>query len=208
VGWLKPSDPNFGSPQNRYTFDAARGRRLLAEAGYNAQRPLSFKVMISTSGSGQMLPLPMNEYMQQNLREACGVNVTFEVTEWNTLLGATRAAPGAPILAGSVALNPSSPSSDPSVAARYFLQAFVPPNGFNWAQWNDPAFEAAFAALEAAKDEAAFNAAYAKAHERLVDNPPWLFIVHDLNPRAMSRRVRGFISAQSWFQDLVTVDLQ
>ena len=208
VGWLKPSDPNFGSPQNRDTFDAARGRRLLAEAGYHAQRPLSFKVMISTSGSGQMLPLPMNEYMQQNLREACGVNVTFEVTEWNTLLGATRAAPGAPILAGSVALNPSSPSSDPSVAARYFLQAFVPPNGFNWPQFRDDQFEAAFARLERATTPAEFNAAYAAAHERLVDNPPWLYIVHDLNPRAMSRRVRGFVSAQSWFIDLVTLDVQ
>ena len=84
----------------------------------------------------------------------------------------------------------------------------MPPNGFNWGQWNDPAFEEAFAALEVAKDEAAFNAAYAKAHERLVDNPPWLYIVHDLNPRAMSKRVKGFVSAQSWFQDLVTVDLQ
>jgi hypothetical protein len=32
--------------------------------------------------------------------------------------------------------------------------------------------------------------------------------VHDLNPRAMHRRVRNFTSAQSWFQDLVPVDLQ
>ncbi|MFL1463660.1 ABC transporter substrate-binding protein [Roseococcus sp. DSY-14] len=208
VGWLKPTDPQFGAPENRYGFDPARGRRLLAEAGFTAQRPLAFKVMISTSGSGQMLPLPMNEFLQQNLREACGVNVTFEVTEWNTLLQAARSAPGAAVLAGSAALNPSSPSSDPSVMARYFLQAFVPPNGFNWPQWNDPAFEAAFAALERAGDEAAFNAAYAQAHARLVDNPPWLYIVHDLNPRAMSRRVRGFQPAQSWFQDLVTVDIQ
>ena len=208
VGWLKPTDPTFGNPQNRYTFDPARGRRLLAEAGFGPQRPLTFKVMISTSGSGQMLPLPMNEFMQQNLREACGVNVTFEVTEWNTLLNATRAAPGAPMLAGSVALNPSSPSSDPSVAARYFLQAFVPPNGFNWPQWRDEQFEAAFARLERAATPAEFDAAYAAAHERLVDNPPWLYIVHDLNPRAMSRRVRGFTSAQSWFQDLVTVEVQ
>jgi len=208
VGWLKPSDPNFGTPENRYSFDPARGRRLLAEAGFNAQNPLAFKVMISTSGSGQMLPLPMNEFMQQNLREACGVNVTFEVTEWNTLLNATRAAPGSPQLMGSVALNVSSPSSDPAVAARYFLQAFVPPNGFNWGQWNDPPFEAAFSRLERATNEADFNAAYAAAHTRLVDNPPWLYIVHDLNPRAMSRRVRGFRSAQSWFQDLVPVDIQ
>jgi ABC-type transport system substrate-binding protein len=155
-----------------------------------------------------MLPLPMNEFLQQNLRQACGVNVTFEVTEWNTLLQATRSPPGAPVLAGSLALNPSSPSSDPSVMARYFLQAFTPPNGFNWPQWNDPQFEEAFAALERATSEAEFNRAYARAHERIVDNPPWLFIVHDLNPRAMSRRVRGFTSVQSWFQDLVPVDLQ
>jgi len=208
LGWLKATDPNFGTPENRYTFDAARGRRLLAEAGYNAQRPLSFKVMISTSGSGQMLPLPMNEFLQQNLREACGVNLTFETTEWNTLLTATRAAPGSPQLMGSAALNVSSPSSDPAVAARYFLQAFVPPNGFNWPQWNDPAFEEAFARLERAGNEAEFNAAYAAAHARLVDNPPWLYIVHDLNPRAMTRRVRNFVSPQSWFVDLVPIDLQ
>jgi ABC-type transport system substrate-binding protein len=208
VGWLKPSDPAFGTPENRYGFDAPRGRRLLAEAGYNAQRPLAFKVMISTSGSGQMLPLPMNEYLQQNLREACGVNVSFEVTEWNTLLQAARSAPGAPVLAGSAAINPSSPSSDPSVMVRYFNQAFLPPNGFNWPQFNDPAYEAAMARLERATDEAEFTAAYAAAHARIVDLAPWLFVVHDLNPRAMSRRVRGFTSAQSWFQDLVTVDLQ
>jgi peptide/nickel transport system substrate-binding protein len=35
--------------------------------------------------------------------------------------------------------------------------------------------------------------AYRKAHERL-DNPPWLYIVHDLNPRAMSPKVKGFVS--------------
>ena len=207
VGWLKPSDPAFGTPENRYGFDAPRGRRLLAEAGYNAQRPLAFKVMISTSGSGQMLPLPMNEYLQQNLREACGINVSFEVTEWNTLLQAARSAPGAPVLAGSAAINPSSPSSDPSVMVRYFSQAFLPPNGFNWPQFNDPAYEAAIARLERATDEAEFTVAYAAAHARIVDLAPWLFVVHDLNPRAMSRRVRGFTSAQSWFQDLVPVDL-
>jgi len=208
VGWLKPDDPAFGNPENRYRLDPALGRRLLAEAGWTAQHPLSFKVMISTSGSGQMLPLPMNEFLQQSLKENCGVDVTFEVTEWNTLLTAARSAPGAPVLNGAVSLNVSSPSSDPGVMARYFLQAFVPPNGFNWMQWRDEKFEAAFAELETARDTATFTRAYAAAHERLVDNPPWLFIVHDLNPRAMSRRVRGFTSAQSWFQDLVPVDLE
>ncbi|WP_398470417.1 ABC transporter substrate-binding protein [Tardiphaga sp.] len=62
-GWLKASDPNFGSPANRYKFDPAKGKAMLAEAGFTAQKPLSFKVQISSSGSGQMLPMPMNEFM-------------------------------------------------------------------------------------------------------------------------------------------------
>ena len=57
-------------------------------------------------------------------------------------------------------------------------------------------------------DPAKINQLLATARARLVDNPPWLWIVHDLNPRAMSRRVTGFTSAQSWFQDLTTIDLR
>ncbi|MBV9458775.1 MAG: ABC transporter substrate-binding protein, partial [Bradyrhizobium sp.] len=112
VGWLKASDPDFGNPQNRYKFDADKGKALLAEAGYNATKPLSFKMMISNSGSGQMLPLPMNEYLQQNLKEACGVDVQFDVVEWQVLLTNARATPDAPALQGTMGLNISSPSSD------------------------------------------------------------------------------------------------
>jgi hypothetical protein len=71
VGWLKPADAGFGTPANRYGFDPAKGKALLAAAGHTAQKPLRLKVMISTSGSGQMLPLPMNEYLQENLKQAC-----------------------------------------------------------------------------------------------------------------------------------------
>jgi hypothetical protein len=52
------------------------------------------------------------------------------------------------------------------------------------------------------------SSALRKAHERLVDNPPWLYIVHDLNPRAMSPKVKGFVSPQSWFIDLTLVSMQ
>src|SRR3954468_12355439 len=46
VGWLKPADAGFGKPANRYAFDPAKGKALLAEAGYTSAKPLSFKVMI------------------------------------------------------------------------------------------------------------------------------------------------------------------
>lgn len=32
-----------------------------------------------------------------------------------------------------------------------------------------------------------------------------IFVVHDLNPRALSPNVHGFVQAQSWFQDLTPV---
>jgi ABC-type dipeptide transport system, periplasmic component len=208
VGWLKPNDSYFGNPVNRYGFDPAKGKALLAEAGYTPQKPLSFKVMISTSGSGQMLPLPMNEYLQENLRQACGVNVEFDAVEWQVLLNAVRQVPDSPALHGAMALNVSSPSSDVGIMARYFSSANFAPNGFNFEQWKDDAFDAALAKLSEATDPATIDAAMRTAHERLVDNPPWLFIVHDLNPRAMSKNVQGFVSAQSWFADLTLVGMR
>ena len=207
VGFFKPDDPRFGSPQHRYRLDAATGRRLLAEAGYGAQRPLRLKIGISSSGSGQMLPLPMNEFLQQSLRENCGVEVSFEVVEWNTLLGALRAAPDQPQWLGADAVNISLVSSDPSQMARWFLSSNFAPRGSNAGHWRDARFDTLFTELETATDPARIAALLRASHERLVDDPPWLWIVHDLNPRAMSRRVRGFVSAQSWFQDLTGVEV-
>ncbi len=50
--------------------------------------------MISTSGSGQMMPIPMNEFMQQNFK-AVGMGIEFDVVEWGTMLVAIRDAPTA-----------------------------------------------------------------------------------------------------------------
>ena len=117
---------------------------MLAEAGYTPQKPLALKVMISAAGSGQMLPLPMNEFMQENMKEACGVKVEFEVIEWNTLLNAARRGPDAPMLNGAHAVNVSSPSSDAGGGGALLLAGeLLPPNGFNWGQWKDDDFEAA-----------------------------------------------------------------
>ena len=68
--------------------------------------------------------------------------------------------------------------------------------------------EEAFGKLAEATDDATALKYYAAAHQRLVDNPPWLFIVHDLNPRAFSKKVKGFVSPQSWFVDLTLVSLE
>ena len=45
----------------------------------------------------------------------------------------------------------------------------------------------------------------ARLHAYIVDQAMWIWVVHDLNPRAMSPKVKGFVQAQAWVQDLTPV---
>jgi ABC-type transport system substrate-binding protein len=60
---------------------------------------------------------------------------------------------------------------------------------------------------QAVFDPAEQTALLAKAHAIIVDEAPWLFIVHDLNPRSMSKKVAGFQPVQSWSQDFTKVHI-
>ncbi len=46
-----------------------------------------------------------------------------------------------------------------------------------------------------------------KVHEKFVDDALFLFVAHDVGPRAMSPRVKGFRQAQNWYQDLTPVTM-
>ena len=47
----------------------------------------------------------------------------------------------------------------------------------------------------------------AQAHAIIVDEAPWLFIVHDLNPRGLAKKVQNFHPAQSWYQDFTQITI-
>jgi peptide/nickel transport system substrate-binding protein len=208
VGVFKKVDPNFGDPKEQYKDDPVKAKALLKEAGYGPDKPVKIKVMISTSGSGQMLPLPMNEFLQQNLKE-CGFDVSFEVVEWGTMLVALRNSPTAQQALGSDAMNISlPPSTDISQIALYFLSSNAAPKGRNWANWKNEEFDMVIDRIEKSSDKEQILKDTRRAHEIIVDEAPWAFIVHDRNPRAMTKKVKGFTSAQSWFQDFTTVDLE
>lgn len=208
VSWLKPTDPNFGNPSERYSFDPEHARTLFAEAGYGPEKPLSFKVLIPSSGPGYILPLPMNEFIQQTFKAACGVEVEFEVVEATTLLAANRAAPDDPAQLGTVAMQSYSPPSDPGMMARYYMSANFTPNGGNYSHYDDKAFDEAVISLENATNPDEIQAAYRRMSERVTDNPPSLFVVHDRNPRGLSPRVKGFVNPQSNFLDLSTFEVE
>src|SRR5579872_4932019 len=206
VGLYPPDSPYFGKPKNRYTYDPDKAKALLEEAGYGPDKPMKAKIMISTSGSGQMLPIQMNEFLQQNFK-AVNVDIDFDVVEWGTMLVAMRSPPGAPPSHGVDGVNISLSWVDPATMFRYYCSDSFSPVNFNWGHFSDPGSDEALRGAQATFDVAEQARKLAAAHSVVVDQAAWLFIVHDLNPRALSKKVLDFHPAQSWFQDFTQIDM-
>ncbi len=200
-GFVTPGSQWFGNPSFEVKYDPAAARKLLAEAGYGPDKPLRAKILISASGSGQMQPLPMNEYIQQNLADV-GIKIDFDVVEWNALINIWRAGAKADLSKGASGMNYSYFIQDPFTAfIRHLDSTLVAPNGTNWGFYADPAMDALFEKARTTFDAREQDKVLQQIHEKIVDDALFLFVTHDVNPRAMSPKVTGFVQAQNWFQD-------
>jgi peptide/nickel transport system substrate-binding protein len=209
-GPLYPGHPWYGAPTFDIKYDPAAAKKLLAEAGYTASNKPKIKIAISTSGSGQMLPLPMNEYVQENLN-AVGFDAQFEVMDWNALVTFSfQPATGDAAKKANVnGINISRATVDPySAFMRLYHGEFTPPRGANWGLLKDEKLTAMIDKAHASFDKAEQAKALSDVHSYIVDQAYWVYIAHDLNPRAMSPKVTGFVQAQSWFQDLTTISMK
>lgn len=204
-GFVEKTHPWFGKPGFEIKHDPAAARKLLAEAGYTKDKPLTLKVMVSPSGSGQMLPKPMNEYIQQNLK-AVGINLELVTQDWEVLRNCRRAGAGSPVCQGVHGVNNSSSTLDEFGAfKRVYSCGSAPPNGFNFMFYCDKKLDAMIDGAFTEFDDAKRTQALAAAHAYIVDQAVDVWVVHDVAPRAMSPRVKGFTQVKSWFQDMATV---
>ncbi|MGM4895807.1 ABC transporter substrate-binding protein [Tardiphaga sp. 839_C3_N1_4] len=206
-GTFEPGHPWRGKPTFEIKYDLKAAQALMKEAGYGPTKKLEVKTQTSASGSGQMLPLPMNEYLQQALAE-CYFDVKLDVIEWNTLFTNWRRGVKDPSANGSNATNVTYAAMDPFFALVRFLQSsMAPPVSNNWGFINNPKFDELVTKARTTFDATARDAALAELHAASVDDAAFLYVAHDVGPRALSPKIKGFVQPKSWFVDFSPVSI-
>ncbi len=170
-----------------YPYDPEKARELLAEAGY----PDGFKtkMIIPVSGSGMMIPVQMNEYIQGNLRDV-GIEVEIQSYEWVSYLGIWVQGLGTEVTMN----NQSIMSSEPYVLNFLLNGNFTPPNGWNTGWYDNPEVNTLLDSALAVADRKERAKIYAEAERLVVEDAPWIFVVNDLQPMAYSNKVKGYVT--------------
>jgi peptide/nickel transport system substrate-binding protein len=196
TGTFEPGHPWRGKPTFEIKYDLKAAQKLMQEAGYGPSKKLTVKTQTSASGSGQMLPLPMN------------FDVQLDVIEWNTLFTNWRRGAKDPSANGANATNVTYAAMDPFFALVRFLQSsMAPPTSNNWGFINNPKFDELVTKARQTFDPSARDAALAELHAASVDDAAFLYVAHDVAPRAMSPKIKGFVQPKSWFVDFSPVTL-
>jgi ABC-type transport system substrate-binding protein len=198
---VPPSMPYFGHPV-KYEYNPDKAKALLKAAGC---MPCKLNLAISTSGSGQMQPLPMNELLKSQL-EAVGFQVNFLVMDWNALIEIGRS--GVDKYPNIDGYNGSRALLDPvSAIIKPVGKAYWAPAGANWGHFYTPETEQLVHDIFNEFDPVKQVALETKLHELESADALMIYVVHDINPRALSPKVHGFIQAQNWFQDMTPISI-
>ncbi len=199
---VPPSTAYYGHPK-QYKYDPDKAKALLQEAGCI---PCKVTFAISTSGSGQMQPLPMNELVKSQL-DAVGFQVTLSTMDWNALLDLTRA--GVDKFPDISAINVSRTVQDPfNALIRHVWTKQWAPHGSNWGHYSNQKVDTLVDAVFSEFDPAKRLALLTRLNETMNDDAVMIFVAHDLNPRALSPKLHGFVQAQNWFQDLTPISVE
>ena len=195
-----PGHASFGNPADVYDYNPEKARKLLAESG--VELPLKIKLLISTSGSGQMLPIQMNEFVQRNFKDV-GVDMELVPSDWNAMLSRT-------IFAGRG--NYSFIEDNADLDAYNISWAYIAPyqwpgffqtnGGLNTQAYSNPEVDRLLKQAQMSFDFEEQDRILGRVNEIVLDDAPYIFIVHDLNPRVLNPRVKGYVQDKSWFTNL------
>jgi peptide/nickel transport system substrate-binding protein len=184
-----------------FPYDPEKARKLLAEAGLPSG--FSTTLWVPESGSGMQSPVAMSTIIQSNLK-AVGVNVTLQTMEWGTFLAKLRTKEQ-----DMFALSWMAGSEDPDLVMYPLLHSSQwTPVGPNRAMYKNARFDEVLAQARLVTDQAKRAELYREAQRLLHDDPPWIFIDHEVQTAAFSKRVQGFKLHPSFDLRVETISLK
>jgi peptide/nickel transport system substrate-binding protein len=186
-----PGSPGYAAAPTTYGYDADRARTLLTQAGF--PNGIDVKAFVPNSGSGMMIPVPMNEEIQEDLARV-GIRMKFEIVEWQAYL--SRSAAGMP--AEYAAFGTSLGTEDPSVFNRQFHSKLQPPNGGNPQWYANPEVDRLLDEAAVTLDDDKRTGLYQRVNNIITDDVVFLNVVHDKAPIAWNNAVKGFVHTRSW----------
>jgi len=185
-----------------YPYDPEKAKALLAEAGL--ADGFSTKMIIPQSGSGMMIPVQMNEFIQGNLADI-GIDVEIQSFEWVSYLGVWAQGLGEDVTMG----NQSIMASDPYVANFLLAGSFTPADGgWNIGYYENPEVDKLLADALATADKEERKALYYQAWAKITEDAPWIFVVNDLQPMAFKSTVKGYVTNPAYVIDFTTISIE
>jgi peptide/nickel transport system substrate-binding protein len=185
VGPVLPGTWGAAAGLKPYPYDPERAKKLLAEAGYAGGFTTS--MWVPESGSGMQSPVAMATVMQSNLK-AVGVNVTLQTFEWGAFIAKLRSKEQE-----LFALSWMAGNEDPDMVMYPLLHSSQwTPGGPNRALYKNDTFDALLHQARLTTDQAKRAELYRQAQRILADDPPWIFVDHEIQTAVHSKRVQGF----------------
>lgn len=166
----------FGWTQEKRNEEA---KKLLAEAGYSADKPLTFNLLYNTSDLHKKLAIAVASIWKKNL----GVNVKLENQEWKTFLD-TRHQGNYDVARAAWCADYNEPTS--------FLNMVLSDSSNNTTFYKSPAFDSIIAETLKAKDDAQRAELYAKAEQQMDKDSAIVPVFYYVNARLVKPWVGGY----------------
>ncbi|MBN6045090.1 oligopeptide ABC transporter substrate-binding protein OppA [Citrobacter sp. ku-bf4] len=173
----KLSEPEwFGWTQEKRNEEA---KKLLAEAGYTADKPLTFNLLYNTSDLHKKLAIAAASIWKKNL----GVNVKLENQEWKTFLD-TRHQGNYDVSRAAWCADYNEPTS--------FLNMVLSDSSNNTTHYKSPTFDKILADALKATNEEQRTELYGKAEQQLDKDSAIVPVFYYVNARLVKPWVGGY----------------
>ena len=88
-----------------------------------------------------------------------------------------------------------------------FASDQVAPIGVNWSFYKNPEVDQLVVELKSTFDPSKQDEITARIHAKAVDDAVMIWVYHDTTARALSPKIKKYVQAQSWFQDLALLEM-